>query len=282
MRLRATWAKKLKATPLEINKYEIVRTVLEALNACGEAMLRQRREVLRRVVEIPNFDTCWPMDQLRAKGLVASIREVVRQKDAFTRINEEREREHQARLAQAEQATRAKHEQAATIEAAKNEFYALFGSSVTRQVRGKRLEAALNNLFNAYGILIQQAFHLVGESGEGIVEQIDGVIELRGVLYFVEMKWYEAPVGKAEIAEHLVRLISRAEARGISISASGYTDPAIHTAREFLQHKVIALAGLQEIVRCLEQQGDLADLLHKKAQAAQIYKNPHFTPLENG
>jgi len=58
-------------------------------------------------------------------------------------------------------------------------------------------------------ILIQHAFHLVGESGEGIVEQIDGVIELRGVLYFVEMKWYEAPVGKAEIAEHLVRLISQ-------------------------------------------------------------------------
>lgn len=137
----------------------------------------------------------------------------------------------------------------------------------------------MNNLFDASGILIHQAFHLLGESGEGIVEQIVGVIELKGVLYFVEMKWCEAPVGKAEIAEHLVRLISRAEGRGIFISASGYTDPAIHTAREFLQHKVIVLAGLQEIVRCLEQQGDLADLLQQKAQAAQIHKNPHFTLL---
>ena len=274
--------KKLKVSPSEINKYDIVRTVLEALNARGEAMLRERREVLRRVVEFTNFDTCWPADQLKGKGLVVSIREVVNQKDAFTRINEERERERQARLAQADQAIRAKQERAARIEATKGEFYALFSSGVTRQARGKKLEGALNNLFDAYGILIQQAFYLVGESGEGIVEQIDGVIELRGVLYFVEMKWYEAPVGKAEIAEHLVRLISRAEARGIFISASGYTDPAIHTAREFLQHKVIVLTGLQEIIRCLEQRGDLVDLLQKKVHAAQIHKTPHFTPLEIG
>ncbi len=96
--------KKLKANPSEINKFEIVRTVLEALNARGEITLKERRDVLRRVVEFTNFDSCWPADQLKAKGLVASIREVVSQKDAFTRINQEREQERQARLAQAEQA----------------------------------------------------------------------------------------------------------------------------------------------------------------------------------
>jgi restriction system protein len=32
-------------------------------------------------------------------------------------------------------------------------------------------------------------FLIVGASGEGIVEQIDGVIELNGILVFVEMKW---------------------------------------------------------------------------------------------
>lgn len=187
-----------------------------------------------------------------------------------TRINQEREQERQARLAQAEEASRARREHIAKIEAAKNEFYGLFGSTLTRQLRGRRLETALNNLFAAYGVLVHDAFHIVGECGEGIVEQIDGVIELKGVLHFVEMKWYEAAVGKGEIAEHLVRLISRAEARGIFISASGYTDPAIQTSREFLQHKVIVLASLQEIVRLLEQQGDLADFFLKKVQAAQI------------
>ena len=269
-------AQQVSTTPAEINKYTIVRTVLERLNARGEAALRERREVLRRVVEFTNFNSCWAEDQLKAKGLVASIRDVINQKDAFTRMNQAREQERQARLAQAEETARARQAKSARIEAAKNELSGLFGASITAQTRGKRLETALNNLFNAYGILVQESFHLVGEAGEGIVEQIDGVVEIKGSLYFVEMKWYQSPIGKAEIAEHLVRLIGRAEGRGIFISASDYTEPAIHTSREFLQHKIIALATLQEIVRLVEDQADLAEFLLRKIQAAQIHKNPYF------
>src|SRR5207245_1619361 len=55
----------------DLNKFEIVRTVLRRLNERGERTLRERREVLKRVVEFTNFDTCWPADQLKAKGLVA-------------------------------------------------------------------------------------------------------------------------------------------------------------------------------------------------------------------
>ncbi len=93
------------------------------------------------------------------------------------------------------------------------------------------------------------------------------------------MKWYKGAVGKAEISEHLVRLISRAEARGLIISASDYTEPAIHTCREFLQHKVVALCHLQEIVFLLEAQADLSAFLGQKIDAAQIHKNPYFKPL---
>lgn len=273
-------AARLRATPKDVNKYDMVRTVLERLNAKGESALRERREVLRRVVDFTNFDTCWPDDQLKAKGLVASIREVVNQKDAFTRMNNAREEERQARLAEAQRVATEKRERSSKIEAAKQELYSLFGAAITAQERGKKLETALNNLFQAYGVLVHKAFHLVGEAGEGIVEQIDGVIELAGVLYFVEMKWYRNPVGKPEISEHLVRLMSRAEVRGIFISASDYTEPAIHTVREFLQHKVLVLATLQEFVRLLEQQQDLAEFLARKVQAAQIYKNPYFRPLD--
>ncbi|AJE23505.1 MULTISPECIES: restriction endonuclease [Azotobacter] len=271
-------ATRLRAAPKDINKYEMVRTVLERLNAKGEPALRERREVLRRVVDFANFDTCWPSDQLKAKGLVASIREVVNQKDAFTRMNNAREEERHTRLAEVQRVAAEKRERTSRIETAKRELYSLFGAATTAQDRGKRLETALNNLFQAYGVLVCKAFHLVGETGEGIVEQIDGVIELGGVLYFVEMKWYRDPVGKPEISEHLVRLMSRAEVRGIFISASDYTEPAIHTVREFLQHKVLILSTLQEIVRLLEQQDDLAEFLTKKVQAAQIHKNPYFRP----
>lgn len=272
-------AQQLKTAPGEINKYEITRTALERLNERGEAMLRQRREVLKRVVEFTNFDTCWPTDQLKAKGLIASIRDVVNQKDAFTRMDQAREEERKARLADTERTTREKREKAVRIEEAKKDFYSLFGGALTPQQRGKKLETALNNLFRAYGILVQEAFHLVGESGEGIVEQIDGVIELNGALYFVEMKWYKDPVGKAEIAEHLVRLMSRAEGRGLFISASDFSDAAIHTCREFLQHKIVALCHLQEIVVLLEEQRDLSECLVEKIQAAQIHKNPYFRSL---
>jgi restriction system protein len=271
-------ATRLKAAPKDVNKYQMVRTVLERLNSKGEAALRERREVLRRVVDFANFDSCWPDDQLKAKGLVASIREVVNQKDAFTRMNNAREEERQARLAETQRIAAEKRERTARIENAKQDFYALFGSTATAQQRGKMLEAALNNLFQAYGVLVRKAFHLVGEAGEGIVEQIDGAIELGGALYFVEMKWYRDPVGKPEISEHLVRLMSRAEVRGIFISASDYTEPAIHTVREFLQHKVLILSTLQEIVYLLNQQDDLAEFFKKKIQAAQIHKNPYFRP----
>ncbi|WP_454693194.1 restriction endonuclease [Achromobacter aegrifaciens] len=271
----------LKAAPKDVNKYQMVRTVLERLNAKGESALRERREVLRRVVDFANFDSCWPTDQLKAKGLVASIREVVNQKDAFTRMNNAREEERQARLAESQRIAAEKRERSGRIENAKQGLYALFGTNATAQDRGRMLEGALNNLFQAYDVLIHKSFHLVGEAGEGIVEQIDGIIELGGVLYFVEMKWYRNPVGKSEISEHLVRLMSRAEVRGIFISASDYTEPAIHTVREFLQHKVLVLSTLQEIVRLLEQQADLSEFFTKKVQAAQIHKNPYFFPHDS-
>ncbi len=106
---------RLRDAPRDINKYEIVRTVLERLNAKGESTLRERREVLRRVVEFATYDTCWPDDQLKAKGLVASIREVVSQKDAFTRMNNAREDERQARLAETQRVTNEKRERIARI-----------------------------------------------------------------------------------------------------------------------------------------------------------------------
>ena len=273
---------RLLQSPGEVNKYEITRVILERLNKRGEVTLRQRREVLKRVVEFGNFDTCWPEDQLKAKGLVADIRDVVNQKDAFTRMDRAREDERRVRLAKAEEAAQAKAQRAVRIEAAKRAFYALFKESSNPQERGRKLEDALNGLFQAFGVLIREAFHLVGDPGEGIIEQVDGVIELNGVLYLVEMKWYRESVGTAEISQHLVRLMGRAEARGVFISASDYTEAAVRMCKDFLQHKVVALVHLEEIVRLLEGQRDLTDLLVRKVQAAVIDKNPYFRPSEQG
>jgi hypothetical protein len=272
-------AQRLQTEAKSIGKHEIARTVLERLNKRGEGSLRERREVLRRVVEFTNFDACWQDDQMKAKGFVASIREIVDQKDAFTRMNQAREEERRARLAGAEQEKRAKLERAKKIDAAKQELYALFSAVLTPQQRGKKLEVALNNLFAVYGISISEAFHLVGDSGEGVVEQVDGVIELKGAFYFVEMKWYKDPVGVPEISQHLVRLMGRDQARGLFISASDFTDPAVHQTRDFLQHKLMALCHLEEIVAVLDRQHELTDFLNQKIQAAIVHKNPYFRPF---
>lgn len=59
----------LRVTPKDVNKYQMVRTVLERLNAKGEHALRERREVLRRVVDFANFDSCWPRQSSRPRAL---------------------------------------------------------------------------------------------------------------------------------------------------------------------------------------------------------------------
>ena len=267
---------RLKTSPGDINKFEMARTVLTRLNAKGDIYLRERRLVLRRVVEFTNYDICWDNDRLEAKGLVASIRDVVNQKDSFTKMKQEREREKKARLSERQRASREEQERLLRIHNAKTKLYRLFDPGMNPQRRGKKLESALNCLFDAYGILIHEAFHLVGLEGEGIVEQIDGVIKLAEHLYFVEVKWLDGKVRKKDVSEHLVRLISRAEGRGIIISANGYTKPAIAVAREFLQHKLVTMATLEEIVGVLESEKELADFLSAKIDAALVLKNPYF------
>ena len=261
-----------------ISKYEIVRQVLTKLNELGESCLRERREVLKRVVEFESFSGCWEKDRLKAQGLVAEIRSVVNVKDSFTRINIEREEERQQRLEREKQHAETVRRREAAIEKAKQKLFALI-SMKSPQERGKALEGALNDLFTVFDIGIRSAFSLVGNDGEGTVEQIDGVVELDGHLHFVEMKWWGRAIGVAEVSQHLVRVYQRAEARAIIISASDFTAPAIATCRDALQQKVVILCSLQELVLALERQFDLKEFFRKKAQAAMLDKNPFHKPM---
>ena len=256
-----------------INKYEIVREVLSKLNEKGDVYLRERREILKRVVEFESFSSCWPADHFKARGLVAEIQKVVNVKDSFTRMTKERDAERQGRIAQINakhEMVRKKEEQIINI---KDELFALF-SETNPQKRGKVLESVLNRLFKANGVLVREAFTLVGDDGEGVVEQIDGVVEMVGHVYFVEMKWWNKPLGRAEVSEHLVREYIRAEGRAIIISASNFTTPAISVCKDALQQKVIVLCTLQELVMLLEQKGDLVEFFKKKVQAAIADRNP--------
>ena len=185
-----------------INKFEIVRNVLAKVNVRGDSGLRPRREIIKRVVEFESFHTCWPEDQLKAKGLVASIREAVNAKDSFTRMKQERDVEREQALARhrAEQAAAA--EKRSKIESVTTRLSVLFGMDDKPQERGKLLEAVLNDLFRAYGVHVHEDFRRKAPDSPVVLEQLDGVIELDGAIHLVEMKWLNGPVG-IPISSHI-------------------------------------------------------------------------------
>ncbi|MEI6521500.1 MAG: restriction endonuclease, partial [bacterium] len=133
--------------------------------------------------------------------------------------------------------------------------------------------------FQHYNILIREAFVVVSQEGEGIIEQIDGVISIDGMLYLVEIKWWKDPVGRPEVSEHLVRLFTRDGVGGIFISASDYTKAAVTTCKEVLAQRTITLCTLHEVVNILQEGGNLLEFLRKKLEIARIEKNPYGNPL---
>ncbi len=259
-----------------INKYEIVRTVLERLNAKGEATLRERREILKRVTEFEDFSTCWPTDQLKAKGLVAEVSRVIGVKDSFTRMKQAQEEERTMRLAEQRKQREKDQQRRAALSALAVELGALFAETDAHR-RGKTLERILNGLFKTNDISVREAF-VLRVDGQGVVEQIDGVIELDGHLYLVEMKWWKDALGPGEVAQHLVRVFNRGQSRGIFISASAYTPAAILSCKESLTRAVFVLCDLEEFVHLLEQEKDLQDFLKQKIAAAIVEKNPYHRP----
>jgi len=163
------------------------------------------------------------------------------------------------------------------IESIKDDLFGLFGEDDPYK-RGKALEGVLNRFFAAYDISIREAFTLRVD-GLGIVEQIDGVIQLDGNVYLVEMKWEKDPLGKSKVSEHLVRVFNRGHSRGILISASGYTGPAVLVCEESLHQAPFCLCLLEEFVFLLDGESDCKDMLRSKVQAALIDKNPFLKIL---
>lgn len=268
--------KRVKYDRDNISKYEIVRTVLKELNEGGESTLRERRELLKRITQFDSFSSCWASDQLKAKGLVAEVRNVINVKDSFTRMNLEREREKQKHQDERSKKQKEITERKQALEGVKRDLYSLFSLSDEKK-RGILLEGILNRLFEIHGILIRESFKLMDEECKGIAEQIDGVIEIDGALYLVEMKWTKDKTDIGDVSRHLVRVYHRNCSRAIFISSSGYTTAAIKTCKEALQLTVIALFTLEEIVWILDSEKDLMDFLRKKINAAITDKIPFFT-----
>ena len=258
---------------VNINKYEIARTALIRLNEAGDMALQERREIVKRVVEFDDFSRCWPNDQVAAMGLVAKARELVNVKDTFTRLKqtyqsdiEKGEKERQQRE---EERVKTLEEYRKVRRKVRSELIALQQETNTRK-RGIRLEEILNRLFKNEKILVREAFTIKGEHAEGIIQQIDGAIEVNSHLYLVEMKWWKSPLGPGDVSQHVMRLFSRSSVRGIFISASGYTDAAVIEIKRALRDKIIVLFTLKELVLLLEGEDSFESLLKSKVEAVQL------------
>ncbi|MDD5091857.1 MAG: restriction endonuclease, partial [Candidatus Wallbacteria bacterium] len=219
-------------------------------------------------------------ERLEAMGLVTQIRKVIDVKDSFSKMNIERKKEtDRVKEIEKEKAERLKKKKQ-EIEQVKKEFYSLFSKDKDPHKRGKELEAVVNKLFKVHDISVKESFALCGDAGEGIIEQIDGVIEIDGIIYLVEMKWWNKPLGRPEVSQLLSSLYSRADCRGIFISESGFSEPAITEVKNALRDKVVILCTLEELVCLLEKEKDLKEFLKCKVTCAVVDKNPFFVVRE--
>jgi restriction system protein len=271
----AEWQSKVRADRDSVKKHEIARDVLRRLNEGGDKTLTQRREVIKRISEFEDFSTCYDNDRYKAQGLVAQIQKVVNVKDSFTRINLERERERKQRQDIYTASVQARQKEAEERALIKDSLYKLFGEADPYK-RGKQLEDVLNSLFAFAGFLVREAFTLKGDEGQGITEQIDGAVEIDGTLYLVEMKWWDKPIGRQEIAPHFVSVYGRGNVGGIFISYSGYSPAAIEDAKTGLAQKVFVLTELQEIIQVIDRETNLTALFKEKINRAKSDRNPFY------
>jgi restriction system protein len=269
-------AKQVRSEPKSINWFEITRQILKLLNENqSDNYLRMRREVVKRVVGWHDFTTCYDNKRLIAQGLVGQIQKLVEVVDSFTRMRMEKDAERKKNIDAADVERKKLEAKNKLLEEVKRDFFALFGMTDTKK-RGKQFEGVLNRFFQWADILVAEAFEVKNHDGK-TEEQIDGVIELDGTLYLVEVKWWAEPLGVPEMSQHIVRVMRRGgQVRGIIVSYLGYGEPAIACCNDLMAGSAsITLCLIEEFVDLIEKGADVKGFLKKKVEASLLNRKPY-------
>jgi hypothetical protein len=166
------------------------------------------------------------------------------------------------------------------VEAIKRDLYSLFAMSDDQsRKRARKLAGVMNRFFKASDIGVPRAFALVKPEGKGLVEHIEGVAQIGGHLYLIEVNWQNEPLGAQEVSAHSVRSLSRGCTGGILISKSQFNQAAMTACEEASAQRMLILCELEEIVTLLEKGGSLGDFLGAKIAAAAADKSLLFKPL---
>jgi hypothetical protein len=261
------WRDKLVSDRRGINKFQITRSVLRALNQRLEEARPVRLEILRRIANSTDFSTCWDDDRDRAERLVRWVREIAGEKDARTwgPALEKSLRSAEARVNYHQRMTGVE-ERRRTLEGLKRDLYRVV--SLADKARGPALAAALPRLFAHYGMPAAGPLIIAPDGGFG-------AFEVEGRSYVVELRWQTEPIGRREIGKHLVRVHNRTDgAGGVYISASGYTEAAVAECASALSSRPVVLCQAEELFLLLEFERDLVPFLRAKFRAAEVDRNP--------
>jgi len=259
----------------DFKKFAVAQHVLVAINSLGDPGLGPRRQVLHRVTTFDAFCVCFENEREKAELGVRRVRELIDRKDSFTEMRQEREREAGARRAESRARAEAQAARDRELEAMKTEFSQLFAMPAGVK-RGYAFEAALNKLFRAHGLLTRDSFKLRNERGV-ILEQIDGAIEVDGMTWLVESKWWDGMVNIEAVGQHICRVMVRPPTVGaLLISGSGFTVSAVATAKQALANRPVVLMTLADLWKTVESKSDLAETLRRHFRAAQADLNPYL------
>jgi restriction system protein len=261
-----------------LSKYMMIRTILYRLNNNKEnAFLRERYEILKRLIEFEDFNICWPDTVDKAKGLIDQLKEQDIKnnwlKDMETTLMIKRIRDlddetpaHQVKI----QRTFLRDDLLKAL------------SEQDERKRGKDLVDIFNHLFALHEILIIDPFKKNVLSTEGLIEQIDGVVEINKEKYLVELKWSKKRLGLEEVSNHFMNVFYREKLRGILIGVNGFEIEAIDLCKKSYERVMVVLWKLEELLELMSKYENLNEFLQKKIEAAIRDNNPLFYPLGSG
>ncbi|TAM56572.1 restriction endonuclease [bacterium] len=273
----AEYERQIRTDRASLRKIEMAHTLLKVVNEMsGNHGLKVRREVLKGIVDFNNFDSIYQDKRLAAKGAVAKARELIDEKDAFTRMQQERDAERSQRLARQNAELEREKQRASKREDIKSRLYKLF-TMQDEYERGKTFEVLLNDWCNFEEILVRESFRITGNRNNRTVEQVDGVIEVKGQIYVVEAKWWKNLLGPKDVAQHVMGVLTRGDGRGLFIANPGFTEAAIVEVGLALTHRIIVLGTTEELYKVMATNHTLTQWIVDKANAAVGERNP-FKP----
>ncbi len=256
-----TIARDRSITPQSYYEYveRIRRAILEACNASPQGYVTLDPSVILRMAGDAPVTF-----QRRVVGKQASDLELERlvERDPLRR----------SRITQAGEAYLKRHELLTSI---KTLWLDCISGVYTDSERGHKLEDIVAALGELDGARVQLRVR-------NPLEENDALIAWGQEFWLISCKWEKEPTNCLPIESLFSRLNRRHGARGIVVSANGFTQPAITKSLDMLGQAVIVLLDRSDIEALIFEEKSLREILEFRTDQLFARRNPGITPARNG